>query len=150
MAGLNEREAALLTKALDGTLSDREETEFARLLERNSQVRDEWKALKRMKEATMTLTFRKPAEETWETYWAGVYARIERGLAWLLISIGGAIVLAAGIYRIVLSMLEDASTPAYMKIAVGALALGFAVLVISVLREKWHVRKSDKYKELTR
>ncbi|MBM4160696.1 MAG: hypothetical protein FJ217_06325 [Ignavibacteria bacterium] len=150
MTELNEREVTLLMKALDGALTDAERVEFEQLLSASSTLRDEWQSLKRVKEVTMTMKFKRPAEETWDHYWAGVYARIERGLAWLLISIGAAIFLAVGIYQMVLSLLEDVATPLYLKIGVGAVALGFAILVVSVLREKWNTWKTDKYKEVKR
>ena len=98
----------------------------------------------------MDLKFKQPPEETWDRYWAGVYSRLERGLAWLLISIGTAVVLAIVGYAAIMKFLEDTSTPLAVKLGVGALLLGGAVLLVSVLREKMVMRKTDKYKEVTR
>lgn len=150
MAGLSDRERILLIKALDGELSGEEQRAFTRLLETNQSLQDEWQALKNDKEVTMTMKFKEPSGETWDRYWAGVYARMERGLAWLLISIGGALVLGVALYQAFLEFMNDTATPFYLKIALGVLALGCAILVVSVVREKWSLWKTDKYKGVIR
>lgn len=98
----------------------------------------------------MSLDFRKPPEETWERYWAGVYARLERGLAWLLVSVGAAVVLAYAGYQVVAKLMSDATIPIFVRAGVAALLLGVAILFVSVLREKWFTHKSDKYREVIR
>jgi len=114
------------------------------------EIRREMNSLRSVKEVTMELEFKKPPEEMWARYWAGVYARLERGIAWLLISIGGAILLAAASYRVVEALLEDTAMPLVMKLGIVALVLGGAVLLVSVVREKWFLRKSDRYREVER
>ena len=147
---LSERELLLITKAIDEMLSPDETQELDRLLAERPEVRREYESLKSVKEATMELKFKQPPEETWDRYWAGVYSRLERGLAWILISIGAAVVLAIGGYGAVMKFLEDTATPLAVKLGVGALLLGGAILLVSVLREKLVMRRSDKYKEVIR
>jgi hypothetical protein len=147
---LSERELGLLNKAIDCMLSPGEAEEFRRLLTGRSDVRSEYESLKSVKEATMEMKFKQPPEETWDRYWAGVYSRLERGIAWLLISIGAAVVLAIVGYGAVMKFLGDTSTPLAVKLGVGVLLLGGAVLLVSVLREKLMIRKKDKYKEVIR
>ena len=147
---LSERELLLITKAIDEMLSPDETRELERLLAERPDVRREYESLKSVKEATMELKFKQPPEETWDRYWAGVYSRLERGLAWILISIGATVVLAIAGYGAVMKFLEDTATPLGVKLGVGALLLGGAILLVSVLREKLVMRKSDKYKEVIR
>lgn len=150
MSSLTERQQQLLTKAVDGELTAAEKLEWEELLRTNPAVREEFTAHQSLKEVTMEFTFKKPPEETWDRYWAGVYARIERGLGWLLVSIGGAVVLAYAGYQAITGLIADATIPGLVKLGIAALLLGLAVLVVSVAREKWFTRKSDKYREVIR
>ncbi|MGH2568029.1 MAG: hypothetical protein ACRDGA_06785 [Bacteroidota bacterium] len=150
MAELHEHEAMLLEKALAGLLSDQERGEFEKLLRANTTLRKEWESVQSLKEVTSTMKLKHPPEETWDRYWAGVYARLERGLAWLLISVGTALVLAIAGYHTVIEFLSSSDTPLVVKLAVAALVLGGAILLVSVAREKWYTSKSDKYREVIR
>lgn len=147
---LSERELFLVNKAIDSMLSQQEAEELRQLFAERPEVQREYESLKSVKEVTMELKFKQPPEETWDRYWAGVYSRLERGIAWLLISIGAAVVLAIVGYGAVMKLLEDTSTPLAVKLGVGALLLGGAVLLVSVLREKLIMGKTDKYKEVIR
>lgn len=150
MKTLTEREAHLLTKAVEGALSAEEQREWDQLLRANPALEQEYLTHTSLKEVTMSLHLRKPPEETWERYWAGVYARLERGLAWAFISIGAAMVLAYAGYQAVAALLSDATLPLIVRVAVAVLLFGAAVLFVSVLREKWFTHKSDKYREVIR
>lgn len=150
MTNLSEQQQALLMKGLDGELSGEQEQEFHELLQHHEEVRKEWEAMKKLKEMTGTMKFNEPPEETWDRYWAGVYARMERGLAWLLVSIGAALVLTIAGYEAIGRMLSDTALSLPAKLGMIALLLGTAILVVSVAREKWVTRKSDKYREVIR
>lgn len=147
---LNDRESMLVGKALEGALDAAEKREFEKLLGQRPELVEELKSLKAVQEVTMTMNFKKPPEETWDRYWGGVYARLERGIAWALISLGAAVVIAFAAYHAVLGFLEDTSSPLLLKIALAALALGGAILLVSVIREKFILRKTDKYREVIR
>jgi len=147
---LSGQELLLLNKAVDGLLSQEETSEFQSLIAQRPDIRREYESLKSVREVTMELKFKHPPEETWDRYWAGVYARLERGLAWLLITIGAAVVLAVVGYTVAMELLEDSSISVIVKVGIGALLLGGAVLLVSVLREKLIMRKEDKYKEVIR
>lgn len=147
---LTEQESMLLGKALEGVLGEGERRELEALLERRPELRKEFQSLKDVREATMAMNFKKPPEETWDRYWGGVYARLERGIAWLLISLGAALVIAFAAYHAVLAFIEDTSSPLLLKIAIAGLVLGGAILLVSVIREKLVLRKTDKYREVIR
>lgn len=147
---MTEREQLLVARSLEGSLSADEQREFDRLMAARPEIRHEMESLRSVKEVTMELQFKKPPEEMWARYWSGVYARMERGVAWVLISIGGALLLAVATYRTVEALVQDTAMPLIMKLGIVALALGGAVLLVSVVREKWFLRKSDRYREVER
>ncbi len=71
---------------------------------------------------------------------------ITRGLGWLLL-VGGVLVLGGvAIYALAI----DAEAPLYIKLGVGALYGGLALLLLSVLRQQLIARKTDKYKDVQR
>lgn len=152
---MTEREEILITKAVDGTLTEDERGELERLMSAKPELRAELKSMQSLQEVTMDLKFKKPPEETWDRYWAGVYARMERGFAWLLVSIGGALLAGFAIHQwmtkvIIEGFMKNAEVPPYVTIGVAALSLGLAVLLVSVLREQLISRKSDKYRKVVR
>ena len=70
--------------------------------------------------------------------------RTARGVGWMLV-IGGVLVMVGYIgYEFVLTHAD----PPLIKWAVGALYLGFAVLLLSVLRQRFVARRKDKYKDV--
>ena len=73
-------------------------------------------------------------------------AGITRGLGWLLF-VGGALALGGvAIYALAV----DDGAPLYIKLGVGALYGGLALLLLSVLRQQLIARKTDKYKDVQR
>jgi len=140
----------LIARALEDLLTREEERDLETLMASRPEVRREIESLRSLREVTMGLEFKKPPEEMWTRYWAGVYSRLERGIAWLLISIGGALLLALGTYRALEALLDDTTLPLALKLGVVALVLGGAILLVSVVREKWFLRRNDKYREVVR
>ena len=69
---------------------------------------------------------------------------ITRGIGWLLL-VGGALALGGfAIYALVID--EEASL--FIKLTVGAIYGGLALLLLSVLRQRLIERKTDKYKDV--
>jgi ferric-dicitrate binding protein FerR (iron transport regulator) len=146
----NERARHLMMGALDGELSESERVEFDRLLERDPALQAEWARLRRLKEVTTSMTLRKPPSEIWDAYWSGVYQRVERGLAWILVSIGAIVLLSYGAWEGVASLIGDEDLPLFAKLATLAVIVGGVILLISVIREKLFVRRHDPYKDVVR
>lgn len=146
-----ERAHALMMAVLDGEATEHEGLELEALLARDAELRAEWTRLGRLKEVMATMTLRQPGEELWERYWVSVYRRAERGVAWVLVSLGSAALLAWGAWRGLQNVLEDVALPSWVKAAVMAVVAGGALLVVSVLREKLVLRRRDPYdREVTR
>ena len=106
--------------------------------------------MNRVKEVTAEITFREPPEEVWRQYWGSVYNRTERGLGWILVSVGSIVLLGYGVWEFVTHLLEDSGIPWPIKLAILAVALGLVVLSISVAREKFFTWRRDPYKEIER
>lgn len=138
----------LMTAALDGELSGGEQTEFQQLLSASAARQEEWNEYRKLKEITMQIRFTDPPEEAWDGYWLKVYNRLERRLAWTLVSLGASVVLIFWGWTAVKSLLADAGLPWFVKTGIFALGAGLIILFISILRERLFIQKADKYREI--
>ncbi len=136
--------------ALDREIAADEQQELDRMLAADDELRREWERLRRVKEVTDAMRFRKPPEETWDFYFESVYNRMERGLAWILVSVGAIVLASYGIWQALGEILADTTLPGFVKIAIFAVTVGGLVLLVSVIRERLFVRRTDPYKEIQR
>ncbi|MGD8698494.1 MAG: hypothetical protein PVJ43_04335 [Gemmatimonadales bacterium] len=146
----DERVRRLLMSGLDGELNAVERKELERLLDADPRLRDEWNRLSKVKEVTQSMALRKPPDEVWEDYWASVYSRLERGVGWILVSVGGIVLVSYGAWQGVQALIADVDMPWFLKGAILATTIGLVVLFVSVLREKLFIRASDPYKDIQR
>lgn len=135
---------------LDGELDPEEVAAFERELARDPDLRAELESLRAMKEVTGSMKLRDFPDRIWDSYWEGTYNRLERGIGWLLFSIGAMILLATGLYELVLALFKDPSMPFWLRIAIGSLCGGTAILLISVIRERLFMSNKDPYREVKR
>ena len=91
-----------------------------------------------------------PPQEIWDTYWVDIYNRIERSIGWILLSIGFMILLTYGGYHFFKALIQDTQMPVIIKFGILSLIGGLAVLLVSVVRERLFVYKTDPYKEIKR
>ena len=80
-------------------------------------------------------------EVVWEQYWDKIYNRIERKVAWFLFIIGALIINGYWIYRVV----TDPKLYNIVGLGIVLMIVGFALLFLSVVREKFAVNKVDRY-----
>ncbi|MFC1552209.1 anti-sigma factor family protein [Candidatus Latescibacterota bacterium] len=97
--------------------------------------------LSSLKEVTDSMKIAELPETVWEKYWEGVYNQLERSIAWFLFILGTVIVYGYGIYQVII----DFSIRNVVELGGMFMVLGFAVLLLSVLREKLTVNKADRY-----
>ena len=140
----------LVAGHLDRELTPAETEELRRHLERCEECRDELRRQERLKEVMDTMRLPDPPPELWDRYWLGVYNRMERGLAWILLSVAALVLICAGGYEMFRDFFQDPEVPLIVRIGVGCGATGMAVLFISVLRERVFLRKRDRYREVVR
>lgn len=84
--------------------------------------------------------------EAWET----IYARIERRLGWVLVSMGLIVLTGFGMWTLMSEFLVDPEVPLIARFGVGAAAAGMIVLLVSFGRERLFRRKAERYTEVQR
>jgi len=112
--------------------------------------KDKFESLKKVKEITSEMKFKKLPEMYWDEYWRQVYNKIERGTSWIFISIGAIIVLSFTLIKFVSSLIADQQMDPFLKGGIFFLLIGSTILLISVIREKIMVKRVDKYREVER
>jgi len=146
----DERARHLMMAALDGELSASDHTELERLLDGDPALAAEWRQLKRVREVTKTMSMSEPSQEIWEGYWMGVYRRLERGIAWILVSIGAIVLLSWWAWEGLENLWRDQNLPILVRAGALAVIAGLVILLVSVVREKLVLRKTDPYKDVVR
>ena len=140
----------LMMRALDGEISAAQKTELEDLIESDESLRAEWRRLALVKERTTELELEKPPEKLWEGYMDSVYRRVERGIGWILLSVGAIVLLSYGLWQGIQELFGDVTVPWYVKGGVLALLVGIVILAVSVIREKYFVYRDDPYRDVHR
>jgi divalent metal cation (Fe/Co/Zn/Cd) transporter len=135
---------------LDSELPEEEIQEIQQLIEKDESYREIYLSLKNVKEVTQEMKLKKLPEMYWDEYWQHVYNRIERGISWILISIGVIIIGSFLVWQFMESLIANQDIPLLLKTGILILIAGLVVLMVSILREKLMVRKVDKYREVER
>jgi len=135
---------------IDKELSTKDMLEIKKLIDREKLYRDKYNELMKLKEVTSDMKFKKLPDMYWDEYWHHIYNRIERGISWILISIGAIIVIFFALWGFVNELITDQQLNPILKIGILILLLGAIILLISVIREKLMVRRLDKYREVER
>ena len=145
-----DRTKELLMRALDNELSPEERSELDLLLADDPNLRAERERLGRLKEVTGEMKLRNPPEQMWDDYWNSAYSRMERGIGWILVSFGVIVVGGWGTWQFVTELIADTEMPPLIKAGILAGSLGLVILIVSVLRQRLFVRKTDPYKDIVR
>ena len=136
--------------ALDGELADGERAELDRLLAGDPSLREQWDRLRKVKEATGTLAYAKPPDAVWDRYNEAVFNRMERWLSWILLAAGSGVLLLYGLWQLVGYVWDAAALPPLLKWAVFGILAGFALLTVSVARQRVFTYKRDPYRKVKR
>ncbi len=140
----------MLSGYIDGELSPEEKAEFEKHLESDPELQQELAVFGKLKEVTGAMKYADIPESVWEGYWHSVYRRMERGIGWVLVSIGAIIVLSFGLYAFIKDFFFDPGVPIILKIGIGAGGLGLIILLVSIIRETIFAYRRDRYKEVQR
>jgi predicted anti-sigma-YlaC factor YlaD len=138
----------LISSYHDGELDSSQREMIEKHLQQCEECRREYEEMGRFEEVMQKMQFKKPYKEVWESYWSTVYNRLERSLGWILLSIGGMILLFFGGYKAVEGIIQDSSTPLILKIGILTVLGGVVILLVSLLREQLFVQKRERYKEV--
>lgn len=145
----NERFIILLEKYFEQSLSPDEKKEFEKLIT-NAELKKEFENQKEIKEVIMKLNLKEPKKDFWDNYWLSTYNKLERGIAWILISIGLTLLIGFAVYQFVQKLFVDDGGPLVIKIGLITLFIGALVLILSLIREQFLKTKNDSYKEIKR
>lgn len=129
-------------KFLDGEMTSREKNAYEMHVKSCPNCASELKELGRIVDLTREIELREPDEVFWASYWSSIYRRLERNTGFMLIMVGLIAVLLFALFKAVTS-------PAFLTfkgLSIAALILGLVVVFLSVVRERYHERKSDPYR----
>ena len=135
----------LLLRVVDGVATDAERAEFSAHIRSCEECRREYGEFKDLEELMATIKLKDLSEDARAAYWHSLYNRLERGLGWILLSIGVILVLGFGGFWLIREFIINPTVSVILKIGVCAVLLGFIVLLVSVLKERLFVRRYDKY-----
>ena len=138
--------------ALDGEISPEEQRELDRVLETDSEIREEWERMSRVKEVTSTMVMREPPEEVWEAVLdLGLQPDSSAGSAGSCSRWGDR---PAGLRRLEAGrgcgLRDRGCLPFCRRLAILGVALGLSVLVVSVIREKLFTKSAIRTRRLQR
>jgi len=100
-----------------------------------------------LKEHLTMIKFKEPSDAQLERYWSRIYNRLERGVGWILFSLGAIVLICWGAFEAIEEMIQDPGISLVLKVGVVALIVGGAILLVSAVRERLTVRKTDKYSQ---
>ena len=135
----------LMTGYIDGELPDAQRRELESHLRACEACTRELEEFVAIKENLTMIKFKEPSDAELERYWGRVYNRLERGVAWILFSLGAIVVLCWGAFKMIEEIIQDPNISLVLKIGVVSLVVGVVVLFVSMVRERLTVRKTDKY-----
>ena len=137
---LHEHEINLM-RYFDGEMDSQERKEFEKHIETCETCKKTLEEMSELKEVTDSMKIADLPEKVWETYWENVYNKLERSVAWFIFIIGALILNGYWIYRVI----TDPGLYTIAGLGVVLTLVGFAILFLSVLREKLTVNKHDRY-----
>ena len=85
-------------------------------------------------------------DQFWENYRKSLYRRLERKTAWIFIIVGAVMLVTYEVYRAVSSF----GRITFEKAALVILGVGAMLLLVSVVRERLHQYRGDKYSKIDR
>jgi predicted anti-sigma-YlaC factor YlaD len=136
----------LMMASLDGEISAEDRAALESHLATCDECRAEFEELRRVSELVDRIELPRPSEEEMMKYWPSIYARIERGTGWALLAVGAVIWVGYGVYLFI----TDPTVGSLTKFLVALPIVGVLMLLISVIRERIIVGRTERYKEVER
>jgi len=138
----------LISSYHDKELNEEKKKQIEEHLKECSECRREFEEMGKFEEVMNKMELKKPPREVWQIYWTSIYNRLERRIGWILLSIGAMILIFFGGYKMVEGIIQDPSTSLLLKVGILTLMAGVVVLLFSLIREQFFVRKRERYKEV--
>ena len=141
---IHEHVGELASGYIDGELTQQQRQRVEIHCESCSDCGQELEELRRLRADVGKSGLSQYGEDKWRETMDEPAVRVSRGIGWLLL-IGGALAIG-GI--VLYSFITDPTLELHMKLIIGAIYGGLAILFISVLRQRLIERKTDKYKDV--
>lgn len=141
---INAHVGALLSGLIDGELTPQQRQRVEIHCDGCAACREELARLRDLRRQTGAARLSDLGEDTWRQSMKDITVKSTRGVGWLLL-LAGAVALGA---IVVYELIVDPAIATHMKIIVGAIYGGLALLFVSVLRQRLIERKTDKYKDV--
>jgi predicted anti-sigma-YlaC factor YlaD len=139
-----------LMEFLDGELAPAEVPRLEDHLAVCVDCRHEEKLYRRLEEVTAEMANEEYPNVDIEVAWETIYRRMERGIGWLIMSVGLIILLGYGAWQMLNEFLLDPEVPVLVRFGTGAAVAGAIVLLISIGREVTTKSRSERYREVQR
>lgn len=139
-----------LSAYLDGEIEHDKKLEIEKHLSECESCTKEYQSFAKLKEVTDGMKFADLSDQLWAGYWKGIYRRIERGAGWIFLSIGAMVLLAFGAYQFFKNLFADPNVSLIVKVGVSTCTFGAIVLLVSIIRERLFLFKTERYKEVER
>lgn len=139
-----------IAKLVDGELSTEEKELLEKHIEQCESCRTELVKQKRLAKELEQMNVKQPHDESLDRYESHVFARMERGVAWILLSIGAVILGCAGLFYLVQDFFFSPEVPLAIRVGTGFAVAGSIVLAVATLRHRLATYKTDKYKGVVR
>jgi len=140
----------LMMGYLDDELSEEQKKQFEEHLAGCPECAGELKEFQKLKAITDEVTLVEPEDKLWQDYWTGIYNRIERNIGWIIFSVSAILLAIYGGFKLIETIITDATTGLLLKIGLLALIIGLAILFVSVLRERIYFWSKDRYRNVRR
>ena len=135
---------------LDGELADDRRQALEAHLAGCDPCRRELAQFRTLKEVIDPMRIKEPTDQMWEEYWGGLYNRMERGIGWILVSIGSIVLISFALIEWVQAILEAEDLAWYIRGSIILVVIGLVVLLVSATRERLFLHRKERYKEVER
>ncbi len=85
-----------------------------------------------------------------DRFWLGVYARLERGIGWTILSASAALLLGYAGWHFVTEFLQDAGVPVLARVGVAGVVVGLLILMLGLIRERIRAFRHDPFRRVRR
>ena len=131
---------------IDGEMSPQDRAEYEGHLKSCDECRRSLEGFNGLQSLTGRIKMKDPTDEFWEVYWKSLYRRIERRVAWMIMLVGAVMLIVYQLYQAA----SNFGRITFEKVAIVLFAAGAVLLLISVIRERVHQYKVDRYKDIER
>lgn len=141
-----EEHQILMMGFIDGELGAEEEDRFKEHVYKCSRCAEELAGFQKLAELTDSLKLKEPADYEWERIYSSIFYKVESRVGWLFAIAGCVIVFAYLLFEICIEW----EMAAWLRIGIVMAIVGFALLLVSAIRQRIRIRKYERYEAVKR